>query len=473
MSAAARPPEGGAPPARREGAPLLGGRTLLRHLLAWSLGALALVWGSFVVVGFTTGLHEADELTDGHLASVAALQAALGDGRFDPARRPDPGRDVDASLKSHDYQQSLSVVVWDGAGRLLTSTGDAPLPPFSTATGFADLQLGQPATRWRSFSRWEGPAQQRRITVMLSVQERDDLAWDIAEQVASPGLWLMPAIAVVLGLAMRRGLKPLHDLSNDVLALDVHRPHPLPDRHPHEEFKGMVAAIDTLVARQHAALQRERQLASELAHELRTPLASLALHARTLQGPMDEADRRASLQRLEQDAMRAGEVVQQLLSLARASRTEMDESAQRLDLAALAHEVVADYAQRALDSGHELALVAGQAFPLVGHPLLLALALRNLIDNALGHTPAGTLVEVQLDAGERWLQVCDSGGPAAEAPAAPCDMAPNAFTAGLGLGHRVVDKVAAIHDARFARCAAPPGFTTCYRLSFGPESGQG
>lgn len=449
----------------------MAGRTLLRHLLAWSLGALALVWASFVVVGFTTGLHEADELTDGHLASVAALQAALGDSRFDPARRPDPGRDVDASLKSHDYQQSLSVVVWDGQGRLLTSTGDAPLPPFDAATGFADLQLGQPAARWRSFSRWDGPERQRKITVMLSVQERDDLAWDIAEQVASPGLWLMPAIAVVLGLATRRGLKPLHDLSRDVLALDVHRPQPLPDRHPHEEFKGMVAAINTLVGRQHAALQRERQLASELAHELRTPLASLALHARTLQGRMAEADRRASLQRLEDDAMRAGEVVQQLLSLARASRTEMDEAAQPCDLAALAREVVADYAQRAHDSGHELALVeepAGQAFMLAGHPLLLALALRNLIDNALGHTPAGTLVEVQLQAGERWLQVCDSGGPAGARTALTGPAASSVYTAGLGLGHRVVDKVATIHDARFEQRPPPPGFASCYRLSFGP-----
>lgn len=42
-------------------------------LLAWMLGALALVWGSFVIWGYQTGVHEADELTDGHLASVAAL----------------------------------------------------------------------------------------------------------------------------------------------------------------------------------------------------------------------------------------------------------------------------------------------------------------------------------------------------------------------------------------------------------------
>jgi two-component system sensor histidine kinase QseC len=40
--------------------------SLQLNLLAWMLGALALVWGSFVIWGYQTGVHEADELTDGH-----------------------------------------------------------------------------------------------------------------------------------------------------------------------------------------------------------------------------------------------------------------------------------------------------------------------------------------------------------------------------------------------------------------------
>ena len=41
-------------------------RTLMRQLLAWGLGAMLIVWLSFVYVGWRTGVHEADELTDGH-----------------------------------------------------------------------------------------------------------------------------------------------------------------------------------------------------------------------------------------------------------------------------------------------------------------------------------------------------------------------------------------------------------------------
>jgi two-component system, OmpR family, sensor histidine kinase QseC len=460
--------------------------SLTRHLLAWALGALVLVWVSFMLVGFRTGVHEADELTDGHLASVASLLLSERNGEF--VQRPDVGSAVAPDLKRHDYQQSMSVVVWDAAGRPITQSGDAPVPRFDVNEGFADLQLGDPPTSWRAFSQWDGPGHARKVTVMLSVKERDELAWDIAEQVIEPGLWLLPVVALALGIAIRRGLMPLYELSNDVHALDVHRPSPLKPRHPQAEFEAVVDAINELVQRHQSALRSERQLASEMAHELRTPLTALALQARALRGTLTVAERDASLERLELDALRAGAVLSQLLALARASHTELAEAAQPLDLAALAARVLAGCAESAAGSGHELALVAPSTMPLSGHPVLLEMALRNLIDNAIGHTPSGTLVEVQLDGTQRWLQVCDNGAPVVGAdvkPGAAASAAVNAesttgiepathpaISLGLGLGHRVVEKIAAIHQASFGTHPAPPGFSTCYRITFHASAGQ-
>ncbi len=445
-----------------------GPRTLSGHLLAWALGALGALWLGFVVVGFRTGQHEADELTDGHLASVAALLLSEATNDFADPRQLFPTGDGD-NLRAHDYQQSLSVVVWDAGGHLISRTGDAPLPPFGYAEGFATLELGKPATPWRSFARWRAPQHDRRVMVLLRVAERDDLAWDIGTQVAEPGLWGLPVVALVLGLAIRRGLRPLHALSDEVHALDVQPATPMRPRLRHQEFEAVVEAINTLVARYNAALAREQQLASELAHELRTPLASLSLHARSLRGQMaDEAEREQSLQRIEQDALRAGQLLSQLLTLARASRAELAETAQPFDLAALARRVVGDYAQAAFDAGHELGVEAPEQWSMVGHAVLMELALRNLIDNALAHTPRGTAVEVQLDAAERWLQVCDNGGLAAAAVGAgatPTADIGHKHALGLGLGHRVIDKVAAVHGGRFEQRPAPAGFSTCYRIS--------
>ena len=247
----------------------------------------------------------------------------------------------------------------------------------------------------------------------------------------------------------------MYELSHDVHALDVQKPVLLQPRYPQAEFEAVVDAINQLVQRQRAALDNERLLASEMAHEMRTPLTSLALHARALRGPQSVDERAASLERLELDALRAGEVLAHLLALARASHTELAETAEDLELNALAMRVVAEYGESALQSGHELALSGSANFVVQGHAVLLELALRNLIDNALGHTPRGTLIEVQLDASARWLQVCDNGSRDNEFGGPPAGAtSPRTLDhgLGLGLGHKVVAKVAAIHHAGFERC---------------------
>jgi two-component system, OmpR family, sensor histidine kinase QseC len=436
-------------------------RSLTLSLMAWALGALLIVWAGFVLLGYRTGIHEADELTDGHLASVALLQLAQNPGpvgtRGDPASLPGL-----SSLKSHDYQRSMSVVVWNADGEVLLRTGEAPAVAFHPDEGFASLQLGTPPVAWRAFSRWDGPARQKKVMVLVGLSERDELARDIAEQVAEPGFWLLPVVALALGLAIRRGLRPLYALARDVDALDIHQPSPLRSPHPQREFTAVVNSINTLAARYQAAVSRERDLASELAHELRTPLASLTLQAHALRDGAAADEQERLLVQLERDTLRAGQVLSNLLALARASRTELVEAMQNVDLDAIARAEVAEFGQAALDSDHELALVSPGPFWMSGHPVLLGLVLRNLIENALSHTPAGTSVEVQLDPQARWLQVCDTAGQASDAPG----NAPRHDSLGLGSGHRVVAKIAAIHGARFEEVPAPAGFSRCYRVLF-------
>ena len=149
--------------------------SLTASLIAWALGALLIVWGCFVVLGYQTGIHEADELTDGHLASVAMLELA---GPIDAStgRERDNAVPERADLKAHDYQRSMSVLVWDSSGNVLMRSGPAPLVPFSATEGFETLHLGAPAVAWRAFSRWDGSARSRRVMVLLNEVERDALS---------------------------------------------------------------------------------------------------------------------------------------------------------------------------------------------------------------------------------------------------------------------------------------------------------
>ncbi len=436
--------------------------SLIWHLMAWMLGALVVVWASFVALGYQTGVHEADELTDGHLAGVAALvlnlhvHGAMDHRDATPVHEP-PG------LMAHDYQQSLSVVLWDGTGRLISRTGEAPVPSFETGQGFATLRLGSDRHAWRSFTQWSSD-RTRKVSVMIELQERDELADDIAEQMIEPGLWLLPVVALALGLAIRRGMRPLDELSREVERLDLAQAERVSDRHALREFMPVVQSINTLLDRQQEALERERSLANEIAHELRTPLASIALQARALgdapAGTLDAEAQRQALARIGQDALHAGHVLGQLLALARAGRAMLAEPPVPVDLAALARQVVASHAQAAWQRGCSLSVQAPETLHVMGHAVLLAMALRNLVENALKHTPQGTQIEVQAgqaDDGEVWLQVCDDGRrDGAERAPPPVDS--------LHLGHEIVARVLRAHQGRFSGCDAPAGFTTCYRL---------
>ena len=441
--------------------------SLQRHLLLWVLAAQLAVWGCLVVSGYLTGMHEATALTDGHLAGTAALMVNIEHPQF-LAPTQQTRRTVIPSLQKHDYQPSMSVVVWDAAGAVLAQSGQAELPVFVDREGFADLTLGKPTTQWRSFSQWNA-ARTRQVMVLVMADEREYLAQDVAERVVVPSLLLLPLVTLILSAAIRRGLRPLQALSWDVEALDVGEAGRLQARHPHKEFNAVVASINQLVGQQQDALERERQLASAIAHELRTPLASIALQAASLRqdtgtdvGPA--AQQRAVAQ-IGADALRAGHVVSQLLSLARASRTGLAQPKRLIDLASWLPPLVADYAQAAWASGHELSLSGPEPEPqtgpvqLSGHPLLLELALRNLIDNAMQHTPHGTAVSVQWDRaadGGVWLQVADN--------AAPVAMAPGKSAERLGLGHKIVDRVMQVHGGRLEPVVTAVG--RCYRLTF-------
>lgn len=300
--------------------------------------------------------------------------------------------------------------------------------------------------------------------VLLELRERDELAQDIAEQMVEPGLWLLPVVALALGLALWRGLQPLYALSAEVAALDPSSTQRLASRHAWRELESVVASINTLLDRQQDALVRERRLANEVAHELRTPLSSIALQASALGGGLEPQAQAQAVARIGQDALRAGHVLNQLLALARASRAQLHEAKAPVDLVAMARAVCADYAQAAWQRGGEIALEAPDGLELAGNAVLLDLALRNLVENALKHTPHGTRISVQIgqsDAGAAWLQVCDDGGrlkAGSERLAHPVDS--------LHLGHEIVLRVAEMHGGAFGAAAAPAPFTTSYRLDF-------
>ena len=434
--------------------------SLRRYLLAWALGVLVVVWLMLIAFAWSTAFREARYFSDGQMTAVAKLWLTATPFRLDP-HVPAVAPDL-----QHEYLQEVAVLAWDD-GRLVADThgmAGGVDPASLPAQGFTTLKVSVPGLvpEWRAYSAQAVQnGRTQRVVVFMDLKQRHELGKDIAEHVALPALLVLPLVSLLLWWAIRRGLRPLDRLSSDVAALDGFAGQRLDTRHRHREFASTVAAINALVDTLQTRAQREREFASDVAHELRTPLAALALQARAAQH--DPSPER--LTQLEQEALRAGRILLQLLELARAQRSAitgaLPMASSPVALGELAARLIAAHAPAAYESGHELSLTQPDAPVTVSaQPMLLELALRNLIENALRHTPADSQVVVavwQTD-GEKGVSVSDDG------QRAHATVAVAAEHGGLGLGLRLVERIAEQLGARLERDRGETPMTTRFTL---------
>ncbi|MFC5067076.1 sensor histidine kinase [Flaviflagellibacter deserti] len=155
------------------------------------------------------------------------------------------------------------------------------------------------------------------------------------------------------------------------------------------EIRPFVDAVASAIQRLETALDSERRFIANAAHEIRTPLSILT--ARIDRLPPGE-DRKV----LAGDADRINRLVQQLLEVARLDASTL-KSDRVFDLRDVVVEAVAEIAPLAVKDGREIA-VTGEtgALPVRADPHAIAVALRNLLENALKHTPRGSPIEIEL-----------------------------------------------------------------------------
>ncbi|MFD3004169.1 sensor histidine kinase [Thermus tengchongensis] len=219
------------------------------------------------------------------------------------------------------------------------------------------------------------------------------------------------------------------------------------------ELKALAESFNHMLERLQAFLDRERRFTRDAAHELRTPVAAALAQVEGAEAgylPKEEA-----LQAAKEELLRMKRLVEALLVLAREGRVERV----GLDLAALARQEAEAF--RVPYQGPE-------ALPFLGDPLLLAQALRNLLQNARLHGEGrGVEVALREEGQEAVLEVRDQG------PGMPEEALKEAgrpfFRAsgkpGEGLGLSVAQKVAEAHGGRLELLAnRPSGLVARLRL---------
>jgi signal transduction histidine kinase len=367
-----------------------------RRLLLTALATLAIGLGSLLVAGNVL-------VARGVQSEASALLRARADAQL-AALDISPGA-VAVRNTANDEVLDRQSWVFDG-GHVVESPSDAPpaLDHAAFALGRAGVAAeddGPGDVRLRArpvyASGSDTPSGAVVVALPLGPLER------LQHEILLGSLILAGLVLLAGGLAIRTAVDgALQRVAHMTASADEWGAHDLDRRFglgpPRDELTGLAATLDGLLGRIAASRRHEQRFASEVAHELRTPLAGLrgrAELALAASGPGSGAERTQALRAVVADAGRLDATIGTLLAIA---RQELDPAAGSVDVGALAREV----------EGVDVS-VAPSLPKAEGEPDVVRRALAALIDNARRHARERVSLELSAGDGQVRLAVCDDG----------------------------------------------------------------
>jgi signal transduction histidine kinase len=365
-----------------------------------------------------------------------------------------------------------SYAVVDDHGRVLFSSlkDQGPLFPADRHGGaieFLQQRRGEATVSGASVRKTIG-SQTVWIQTGEDLANRDVLIDDIVSDFYKDVGWITLPILLVLLIAdiaiFRRALRPLREASEIAEGIAPARPGlRLPTDEIPREVRPLVLAVNQGLDRLEEGFRIQRDFTADAAHELRTPLSILTTRIDMLE---DQKMRQALRHNVEGIA----HIVSQLLDIAELETLVIDPT-EKADLQSVAAEVAEFVAPLALTQGKDIALT-GTTDPVWvrGNPEMLGRAIRNLAENAINHTAAGSTVEFVVE-NDGTVSVLDRG------PGIGEDERSLIFRrfwrrdrrkpGGTGLGLSIVQRIAELHSAVITVENRKPN-GACFSLKFVP-----
>lgn len=383
-------------------------RSLRTRLFVLLISATLVVWSAAAIWTYFSTRADVQRVLDRRLVEAAGMVASLVQGSSGAISRQTPPTSIPAQRFA--YSRQLSCQIWTLDWRLVGRSASAPTAPLAAkGPGFSERLIE--GERWRVYTLVE-PKLGLRILVGDNLSVRRNLVSDVLTGLLLPALVGLIALAVLMWSAIARALVPIHRVARELALRDAGETGPLRASGADVELRPLVVAINDLFARLETLRANERHFIASAAHELQTPLAGLKAHAQIALAAADRNLREQSLRSIQASVDRTARLVQQLLDLSR-EESEAGTPPHKWVRLAPAIDAVADEFRAVLDRKS----VQIRKDPSVDDVEIcidetgLQLCLRNLIRNALEHSPAGSsvLIDVEESAAYVGIIISDHG----------------------------------------------------------------
>jgi two-component system sensor histidine kinase QseC len=394
-------------------------RTSLRRVLLLGISTTAVLAALLTVYLSRHFLNrEADELLDAQLArSARVFDAAWSSMSAQDRlvfRLPDDAIALHSSERTvmelggrgHAYELHVALQIFSTGGQLLARSANAPTTPITALQpGFHDTAEG-----WRAFV-----LESRDGTFWILVAEDDHARHELAVEFSATGILVTLAgfglLILVLLYQVERALAPVRRLARDLAGRDPGDFEPVTTGGLPDEILPLVASLNRHLARLQRAFRREQDFTARAAHELRTPLAALRIHAENALTASQPEEQQESLQSLRAGIERASRLIDQLLALTRVDVEQFRQRFIRVDGADLLNRARKAHLALAMHAGIEIECSAVAPLPIDGDIEFLLIALDTLISNAILHARSGRRITLRANrsGGRVRLEVRDEG----------------------------------------------------------------
>lgn len=353
--------------------------SLQGDLRKWLLIIVAIFGVSGTLISFALAYFHAKDLQDDVLKQIATWLR--------------PGNNIDTQSLPYDFDDEHIIIQPLAAKRPLRL-------PKKLKPGFHNVDTRHDTWRVLVVKHLD-----QHYVIAQQTEVREELAVGSALTSALPLLFLSVALFIGLHIIIRRQLRPINLLAQELNQRDSNELTHLRTDNVPMEIKPFIEAINRLLVRVEQNIKRQQRFIADAAHELRTPVAGLSILAENFQN-----SKQADITLLQNGLNRLQTLVEQLLNLARL-QADTPEQIKTVYANEVLQEVIISLFPLADQKELDLGVTQNEAIKMTDGDNSLWKIFQNAISNAIRYTPEGGSVNIALFKEDRHMvfQVEDSG----------------------------------------------------------------